>query len=426
MSDENEDWGQLYVTRRCCGGGTCRNFAPELFGEVIPTSQEASCPAPLPGSYEEGAFTGVLRQPRSKEEYLAARAAAAACGFGAIRLKRPPRLPGSDEAAPVWTEWPRRLEDNVWVIGQPSTRNYGALAYFIELPGGGILVDVPKPSEQLFRWLEARGGVRWLFLSHRDHVQHHAEFAARFPNCKRVIGSADVNRRQNAWADATDAVEIQIDCGRGPATIDGKAIAPERFPDEELVVITQSGHPPGGLCLLYRGRFFFTGDHLAYSRREGHFIAHRLQCWEGWMRLTASVRELLAWADAGWLALQWLLPGHGEWRRLDGESCPKKTADEFRRAVAWMDRQPPGNVPLFRWIPFVMSRAKPRGRFARLVMAIGGEERDAWLLPRASRQYLTDYRESQSSVARRRFIAFAVGAIAMLCGVVWLATRAFE
>lgn len=422
MSDDSEDWGQLYVTRRCCGGGTCRNFAPELFGEVAPPGEEAGGPAPLPGSHEEGAFTGVLRQPRSKEDYLAARAAAAACGFAAIRLKRPARLSAKD-AAPLWAEWPRKLEGDVWVIGQPSTRNYGALAYFIERPGGGVLVDAPKPSEELFRWLEAHGGVRWLFLSHRDHVQHHAELAARFPGCKRIIGSADVNKRQSAWADATDAVEIKVESGQGPTTLDGEPIAPERLVDEELVVIPQPGHTPGGLCLLYRRRFFFTGDHLAHSRRLGHFVAHRLQCWEDWARLTASVEQLLGWADRGLLALQWLLPGHGEWHRLEGEPSAETTAAELRRTIAWMDRQPPGNVPLLRWIPFVMSRSNPRRRFARLVMAIGGQGRDAWLLPRASRQYLTDYQQGGASALRRRFFAFAVGAVAMLSVVVWLATR---
>ena len=33
--EENEPhWGRVYVTRRCCGAGGCRNLAPELFAEV--------------------------------------------------------------------------------------------------------------------------------------------------------------------------------------------------------------------------------------------------------------------------------------------------------------------------------------------------------------------------------------------------------
>lgn len=31
-----QTWGRLFVTRRCCGAGTCRNYASQLFGEVTP------------------------------------------------------------------------------------------------------------------------------------------------------------------------------------------------------------------------------------------------------------------------------------------------------------------------------------------------------------------------------------------------------
>ncbi len=91
-----EDWGRLYVSRKCIGAAGCRNFAPELLAEVAAEhgllddggSRAAGLPV-LPGSYDKGAFTGVVRQPRSKEEYLAARTAAAACPFSAIRLEKP-------------------------------------------------------------------------------------------------------------------------------------------------------------------------------------------------------------------------------------------------------------------------------------------------------------------------------------------------
>ena len=378
----------------------------------------------LPGSHDEGAFTGVIRQPRTQEEYLAARAAAAACGFGAIRLKKPSaQLPPDQQGSP-WTRWPRRLEDNVWVIGQPSTKNYGALAYFIELSGGGVLVDVPRPSEELFRWLDERGGVRWLFLSHRDHVQHHAEIAARFPGCRRVIGSADVNERQSSFADATAAVELKLPDELQPITLDGTPIPLDALADAELAVLPQPGHTPGSLCLLYRGRFLFTGDHLTYSRRLGHITAHRLQCWEDWERQTRSVNQLAAWAEARALRFTWLLPGHGEWVRLDGDGSAASTSAELGRAVAWMRQQPPGNVPLLRWIPFVLSRAKPRGALARVVHALGGEAREAWLLPRSARRYLPDYRADRSNVALRRLYAFAlVGLATTGLVVVWFATR---
>jgi glyoxylase-like metal-dependent hydrolase (beta-lactamase superfamily II) len=96
-----------------------------------------------------------------------------------------------------WLGWPRRIEDNVWAMGRPATKSFVALAYFVELPGGGVLVDVPEPTEELFRWLEAHGGVRWLFITHRDHAQHHAELAARFPGCVRILGARRECSRQH-------------------------------------------------------------------------------------------------------------------------------------------------------------------------------------------------------------------------------------
>jgi glyoxylase-like metal-dependent hydrolase (beta-lactamase superfamily II)/ferredoxin len=425
------EWGRLYVTRKCCGAATCRNFAPELLGEVAPThalrddgsNERASGPSVLPDSHDPGAFTGVLRQPRNKEDFLAARTAAAACPFGAIRLERPSaHLPPSELGSP-WRDWPRRLEDNVWIVGHSSVKNYGALPYFVELPGGGVLVDVPKPSEELFRWLEEHGGVRWLFLTHRDHTQHHAQFAARFPGCRRVIGAADVNLRETPYAAATGDVELKLGNGPGPMTLDGAPIAEDALADAEFAVFPQPGHTPGTLCLLYRGRFLFTGDHLSYSRRLGQIAAHRLQCWEDWERQCASVRRLVEWAEAGRLRFAWILPGHGEWHRLEDAGGAPPTAVALKRGLEWMERQPPGRVPLFNWIPFVLSRTSPGGRLARFVRAVGGEGGEAWVLPRTARRYLNDYDPAKTQAGVRRAQALAVAALALVTSLVWLGAR---
>jgi glyoxylase-like metal-dependent hydrolase (beta-lactamase superfamily II) len=423
------EWGRLYVTRQCCGAATCRNVAPELLGEVAPAhslrddgDKRSGGPAVLPGSHDPGAFTGVLRQPRSKEEFLLARSAAAACPFGAIRLERPSaRLPPGELGSP-WRDWPRRLEDNVWAVGHPSAKNYGAFAYFIELPGGGVLVDTPKPSEELFRWLEEHGGVRWLFLTHRDHTQHHAEFAARFPGCRRVISAADVNLRASPYEAATGDVEFKLGSGPGPMTLEGTPIAEDALADAELAVLPQPGHTPGTLCLLYRGRFLFTGDHLAYSRRLGHIVGHRLQCWEDWERLCSSVRRLKQWAEAGQLRFAWLLPGHGDWHCFEGPGGPAAAAASLGQGLEWMERQPPGRVPLRNWIPFVMSRTNPRTRFARFMRAVSGEGGEAWLLPGNARRYLNDHDPARTRTAVRRVQALAVTAVALLTALIWLGT----
>jgi glyoxylase-like metal-dependent hydrolase (beta-lactamase superfamily II) len=432
MSDK-EDWGTLFVTRKCCGAATCRNFAPELLGEVAPShalrddgGAGGHGPLLLPGSYEEGSFTGVLRQPRDKADLEAARTAVAACPFGAIQLRPPAGRVRPGELGKPWRAFPQRIEDEVWVLGNPSQKNFGALAYFIERPSGGVLIDLPRPSEELYRWLEERGGVRWIFLTHRDHAKHHDEFAARFPGCRRILGAADVDRRATEYMADTSGVEIKVGDGPDPLSIDGTPLSEDALAGAELAVLPQPGHTKGSLCLLYRGRFLFTGDHLTYSHHLGRIVAHRLQCWDDWERQTHSVRRLAEWAESGRLRFTWLLPGHGEWHRFEGDGKAASPAAALREAVEWMERKPPGHTPLGRWIPFVQSRTAPRGKLARAVRAVIGQEanRDTWILPRAVRPILPDYDPRAASAARRRASVLAAAAGLAAAGVVWLAARA--
>ncbi|WP_437486929.1 MBL fold metallo-hydrolase [Sorangium sp. So ce1014] len=428
-----EDWGRLHVTRACCGAGVCRNFAPELLGEVAPAHWGAMDgdvkhrgPAVLEGTYDEGSFTGVLRQPRSQADLEAARTAVAACPVHALRLKPPAVRPRPGALGAPFSTWPRRIEEDVWALGHPSSDNVGATAYFIERPGGNVLVDLPKPNEAIFRFLEEHGGVRWIFITHGDNTAHHAEFAARFPGCRRILGFADVSASGGPYSAITTDVEIQLPDRPGPMTLEGAPLADAELAGAELAVLSQPGHTAGSMCLLYRGRFLFTGDHLAYSRRLGRMVAFRLQCWGDWERQIHSVRRLAVLAEAGRLRFAWLLPSHGEWHRFEGDGGAPATAAELRRALAWMERQAPGNMPLARFIPWVQSRTQPRGRLARAMRAIGGEGpgSEAWVLPRAVRPYLPDYRPEKVAPALIRASVVATSALGAAASAVWLAARA--
>ncbi|TNE85883.1 MAG: MBL fold metallo-hydrolase [Deltaproteobacteria bacterium] len=378
----SESWGTVTVTGRCCGAGSCRNYAPDLLVELDPDG----CQELAPDGHEPGAFTGVRRQPRSAAEYQQARTAAAACGFGAIKLGKPAQKLPSELRGSPWKHFPRELEPGVWMLGQPSTRNYGATAFFLEREGGGVLVDLPKPSKSLFAWLREHGGVSRIFLTHADHAQHHAEFVAAFPGAKRMLGRRDVNKYAHAYADATTEVELLLDSDGGPLDFDGHPLPVERMSETELVLLPQPGHTPGGFCLLYRGRYLFTGDHLAYSHRLGHPVGARLQCWQDWEVLTSSVDQLAHWAHAGHLRFAWLLPGHGEEARLCEEPDADAVAAQLDAGVAWMREQPPGRVSLLRWVPFVLARTAPESFVGRVVNAFG---EPAWVLPKAVRRYLT-------------------------------------
>lgn len=385
-------WGTITVTRRCCGAGCCRNHAPDLFVELPPRGDEPA--EALSDGHEPGAFTGVRRQPRTAREYQQARVAAAGCAFGAIQITKPTnKLPSELRGSP-WKDFPREIEPGVWDLGHPSTRNYGATAYFLEREGGGVLIDLPKPSKALFTWLDDHGGVATIFLTHRDHAQHHGDFAERFPKATRILGRADVNTYAHAYADATTDVELLLDSDRGPLTLAGEPLAPEAMADAEFALLPQPGHTPGGFCLLYKGRYLFTGDHLAWSARLGHPFGPRLQCWQDWETHTRSVTQLADWARAGHLRFTWLLPGHAEQARIGESPSAALVAAVLDRCVDWMREQPPGRVSLLWWVPFVLARTEPRSVVGRLVNAFGD---GSWVLPSAVRRYLP----ADSRLARR-------------------------
>ena len=98
-----------------------------------------------------------------------------------------------------------------------------------------MLVDSPRASKPLLQRLHAMGGVRTMFLTHRDDVADHAVFRREF-GCERVLHRADMSP-------ATADVERPLD---GDAPV---ALAPD------LLAVPVPGHTPGSTALLFRDKF---------------------------------------------------------------------------------------------------------------------------------------------------------------------------
>mgnify|MGYP006278253643 CR=1 FL=1 len=64
-------------------------------------------------------------------------------------------------------------------------------SYFIRRPEGNVLVDSPRFTPPLVKRLEAMGGIRYLYLTHRDDVADHQEFHDRF-GCDRILHQDDI------------------------------------------------------------------------------------------------------------------------------------------------------------------------------------------------------------------------------------------
>ena len=274
--------GNFYVDSSCIDCDTCRWVAPEVFGR-------------------EEQQSAVYHQPENETERLHSLQALLACPTASIgTVDKPKDIKDAQQSFPI------EIEDNVYYCGYHSERSYGAASYFIRREQGNILVDSPRFTLPLVKQLEALGGIDYMYLTHKDDVADHQKFQQHF-RCDRILHTDDVNR-------GTQDVEIQLS---GTDTI-------EFAPD--LLIIPVPGHTKGHTVLLYKEKFLFTGDHLAWSPYLQHLHAFRRFCWYSWEKQIVSMEKLAQYS------FEWVLPGHG--RRYKGDR--QEIAKQMQQCVSWM------------------------------------------------------------------------------------------
>jgi glyoxylase-like metal-dependent hydrolase (beta-lactamase superfamily II)/ferredoxin len=254
-SNVSGDW---YVDTRCIDCGTCRELAPEIFGEVRTQS--------------------VVRwQPPAADE-LGAWLAAQACPTQSIGTQQRRRRPGR--------LFPREIEPGtgIYDCGYCSPDSFGATSWFVARPSGNVMIDSPRYTPALVAPLWERGGIDHIALTHRDDVADADRWATEF-GARVWIAESD----RSAAPFATDLL--------GPGE--------ERI-TEDLLAIAVPGHTRGSVVFLLEDRFLFTGDSLAWSHERRDLTAFRGACWYSWSEQTASLARL-----AERHSFEWVLPGHG-------------------------------------------------------------------------------------------------------------------
>ena len=275
--------GAFFVDSTCIDCDTCRQLSPAVFRDY-------------------GGQSSVYRQPASEEEAFRTQMAIVACPTGSI---------GSidkTDAKKAIKLFPFRITENIFYCGFNSEKSFGAWSYLITRPkekSGNILVDSPRFSAPLVKNIEASGGISNIFLSHRDDIADHARYAEKF----------GANRIMHADDNAAKYGIEQIIEGEEAVTL-----------DDELTIIPVAGHTRGSMVLLYKNRFLFTGDHLAWSPARETLTAFRNACWYSWTAQTGSMAKLLDYE------FEWVLPGHGR--------IAHKSKTEMKRhltgCVEWM------------------------------------------------------------------------------------------
>lgn len=275
--------GEFFVDTTCIDCDLCRQIAPETFTDV-------------------GEQSAVHHQPKTEAEELAALKALVTCPTASIGTL-------SRRSAKVAVEaYPEAVDENVYFCGFASESSYGASSYLIIRPEGNVLIDSPRFAVPLVKRIEQMGGIRTIFLTHRDDVADHEKWASRF-NAERVMHRDDLTRSI-----------------KGIDRILSGAEAKEL--DNDLLAIPTPGHTRGHTVLLYRDRFLFSGDHVWWSDAYASLNASHNVCWYSWQEQTHSMERLLDYR------FEWVLPGHGRRAHASAEEMRAYLIDCIGRMKA--------------------------------------------------------------------------------------------
>jgi glyoxylase-like metal-dependent hydrolase (beta-lactamase superfamily II)/ferredoxin len=277
----------FYVDDTCIDCDACRQIAPATFRDA-------------------GDQSVVYSQPETPAETRLALMALVACPTASIGSAKKHNMREGINA------FPSLIDENIYFCGFTSEASFGAWSYLVVRPpeqGGNILVDSPRYASQLVKKIEAAGGVSKMFLTHRDDVADHERFAKKF-KAERIMHERDGAARYG--------IERVIE-GDGAVQL-----------DDDLTLIYVPGHTRGHMVLLYRDKYLFTGDHLAWSPVRETLTAFRSACWYSWTEQTRSMEKLLDYS------FEWVLPGHG---RIHHDTRGAMRV-HLERCIEWMRATP--------------------------------------------------------------------------------------
>ena len=271
--------GNYFVDTSCVNCGVSRHYAPDHFGDT-------------------GEFAFVKKQPQTVEEELRVQRALLACPTASIGMREKQSLEDAIES------FPREMADGVYINGFNHKNSFGAHSYFVRSNQGNWLVDAPRFTSHLVQKFKEMGGIRYIFLTHRDDVSDAHLYAKEF-GAERIIHHWDVE----AAPDADKVIE-----GDRPLMIN----------EAELHVTP--GHTRGHMVMLWQSKYLFSGDHFAWLSSLNRFGSFRTVCWYSWEEQISSVEKMQAFSD-----VEWVFPGHGRWGKVEKGTFPEIIRDCVKR-----------------------------------------------------------------------------------------------
>ncbi len=172
------------------------------------------------------------------------------------------------------TKPPRQIFPTVYSF-TPNRATLGGTSYFIAnftaKNDGGILVDCPPWHEDTAAFLQAQGGVKTLFITHRVAISNQVAQIQAELNCEIVI------QEQEAYLMPEATVTPFQD----------------NWQQDEVQAIWTPGFSPGSACLYYKGEggCLFTGRHVL-PNQQGDLLSLRTAKTFHWGRQLRSIEKL--------------------------------------------------------------------------------------------------------------------------------------
>jgi glyoxylase-like metal-dependent hydrolase (beta-lactamase superfamily II)/ferredoxin len=275
--------GDFFVDSTCIDCDTCSQLAPMIF-------------------HDHGDQCSVYQQPETAAETRLTMMALVACPTGSIGATQ------KHDAHIGIAAFPSPIADNVYFCGFTAEASFGGWSYLVtrsDHEGGNLLIDSPRFATQLVKRIDGMGGVSKMLLTHKDDIAAHDLFHRKF-GCARTMHNDDGARRLG--------IE-QVIKGEEPVEL-----------GNDLLAIPTPGHTRGHVVFLYRKKFLFSGDHLAWSPARNTLTAFRSVAWYSWREQIRSMEKLLAYD------FEWVLPGHGD---IHHDNARNMHA-HLERCIAWM------------------------------------------------------------------------------------------
>ncbi|MGW7576987.1 MBL fold metallo-hydrolase [Streptomyces sp. NPDC054765] len=285
-----------HVDARCTNCDVARQLAPDMIRE-------------------ENGRAEVIRQPQSEAEERQLYAAAFACHTRSIRHPAQRLTPDLDP-------FPLALDDTVQLCGHNSRHTAGANSYLLRRPAGHtMMIDTPRWSSTLADRYEALGPLTDVLLTHRDHAAHGRRYADRF-GARLWIHEGDLDAAPDAdrVIRGTDPIEI----------------------DEGVTAHPLPGHTRGSVLYLADTRYCFSGDSFYWSRTTADLEVAAAVTWYSIAELAASLAR-----TAPQLHFEWVLPGHGDRKRLPAAEMARRLEQLTARTRTL--RPQPVDFTALRW-----------------------------------------------------------------------------